>query len=164
MPQCVRTTIRLNLCCCMPTSRSQWLYDLCRGIDFEAVKPRQLPKSIGCSKNFPGKTSLATKEQVQPLGFCFARVFKIQWCSFTRLIENSLFYFFILHKGSILASSTSPGAGGEADQGQRSGEKHLTCSYIHSPLFYILGANQVFPDICFYWFCCLVFSVLNKKK
>nr|XP_061794436.1 DNA polymerase eta-like [Nerophis lumbriciformis] len=43
----------------------QWLYDLCRGIDFETVKPRQLPKSIGCSKNFPGKTSLATKEQVQ---------------------------------------------------------------------------------------------------
>uniref|UniRef100_A0A665X2Y5 DNA polymerase eta n=1 Tax=Echeneis naucrates TaxID=173247 RepID=A0A665X2Y5_ECHNA len=43
----------------------QWLYDLCRGIDFEAVKPRQLPKSIGCSKNFPGKTSLATKQQVQ---------------------------------------------------------------------------------------------------
>ncbi|XP_061645623.1 DNA polymerase eta [Phyllopteryx taeniolatus] len=43
----------------------QWLYDLCRGIDLEAVKPRQLPKSIGCSKNFPGKTSLATKEQVK---------------------------------------------------------------------------------------------------
>ncbi|KAM9365204.1 DNA polymerase eta [Pholidichthys leucotaenia] len=43
----------------------QWLYDLCRGIEFEAVKPRQLPKSIGCSKNFPGKTSLATKNQVQ---------------------------------------------------------------------------------------------------
>ncbi|XP_074502147.1 DNA polymerase eta isoform X1 [Sebastes fasciatus] len=43
----------------------QWLYDLCRGIEFEAVKPRQLPKSIGCSKNFQGKTSLATKEQVQ---------------------------------------------------------------------------------------------------
>ncbi|XP_053293016.1 DNA polymerase eta isoform X1 [Pleuronectes platessa] len=43
----------------------QWLYELCRGIDFEAVKPRQLPKSIGCSKNFQGKTSLATKEQVQ---------------------------------------------------------------------------------------------------
>uniref|UniRef100_UPI0037E8FACC DNA polymerase eta n=1 Tax=Semicossyphus pulcher TaxID=241346 RepID=UPI0037E8FACC len=43
----------------------QWLYDLCRGIDFEAVKPRQLPKSIGCSKNFPGRTSLATIEQVQ---------------------------------------------------------------------------------------------------
>ncbi|XP_068597124.1 DNA polymerase eta [Brachionichthys hirsutus] len=43
----------------------QWLHDLCRGIEFEAVKPRQLPKSIGCSKNFPGKTSLATKEQVQ---------------------------------------------------------------------------------------------------
>ncbi|KAI4875787.1 hypothetical protein NFI96_018331 [Prochilodus magdalenae] len=43
----------------------QWLYDLCRGIEFEPVKPRQLPKSIGCSKNFPGKTSLGTKTQVQ---------------------------------------------------------------------------------------------------
>ncbi|XP_047459108.1 DNA polymerase eta [Mugil cephalus] len=43
----------------------QWLHDLCRGIEFEAVKPRQLPKSIGCSKNFPGKTSLASKDQVQ---------------------------------------------------------------------------------------------------
>ncbi|CAN9499739.1 unnamed protein product [Ophioblennius macclurei] len=42
-----------------------WLYDLCRGIEFEAIKPRQLPKSIGCSKNFPGRTSLATKEQIQ---------------------------------------------------------------------------------------------------
>lgn len=42
-----------------------WLYDLCRGIEFEPVKPRQLPKSIGCSKNFAGKTCLATKEQVQ---------------------------------------------------------------------------------------------------
>ncbi|XP_066552763.1 DNA polymerase eta [Amia ocellicauda] len=43
----------------------QWLYDLCRGIEFEPVKPRQLPKSIGCSKNFPGKSALATGEQVQ---------------------------------------------------------------------------------------------------
>ncbi|KAG7262208.1 hypothetical protein CRUP_012885 [Coryphaenoides rupestris] len=43
----------------------QWLYDMSRGVDFEAVKPRQLPKSIGCSKNFPGKTSLGTIEQVK---------------------------------------------------------------------------------------------------
>ncbi|XP_051945375.1 DNA polymerase eta [Xyrauchen texanus] len=43
----------------------QWLYDLCRGIEFEPVIPRQLPKSIGCSKNFPGITCLATKEKVQ---------------------------------------------------------------------------------------------------
>ncbi|XP_070788587.1 DNA polymerase eta [Pituophis catenifer annectens] len=42
-----------------------WLYELCRGIDFEPVKARQLPKSIGCSKNFPGKTALATQKQVQ---------------------------------------------------------------------------------------------------
>ncbi|KAJ8248629.1 hypothetical protein GJAV_G00244050 [Gymnothorax javanicus] len=43
----------------------QWLFDLCRGIEFEPVKPRQLPKSIGCSKNFPGKTALCTRDQVQ---------------------------------------------------------------------------------------------------
>uniref|UniRef100_A0A8C9WDE5 DNA polymerase eta n=1 Tax=Scleropages formosus TaxID=113540 RepID=A0A8C9WDE5_SCLFO len=42
-----------------------WLFDLCRGIDFEPVKPRQLPKSISCSKNFPGKMALSTKDQVQ---------------------------------------------------------------------------------------------------
>ncbi|XP_061083679.1 DNA polymerase eta [Conger conger] len=43
----------------------RWLFDLCRGVDFEPVKPRQLPKSIGCSKNFPGKMALSTREQVQ---------------------------------------------------------------------------------------------------
>ncbi|XP_038939462.1 DNA polymerase eta isoform X2 [Rattus norvegicus] len=42
-----------------------WLYAMCRGIEHEPVKPRQLPKTIGCSKNFPGKTALATREQVQ---------------------------------------------------------------------------------------------------
>ncbi|XP_048339569.1 DNA polymerase eta isoform X2 [Sphaerodactylus townsendi] len=42
-----------------------WLYDLCRGIEHEPVKPRELPKSIGCSKNFRGKTALITQRQVQ---------------------------------------------------------------------------------------------------
>uniref|UniRef100_A0A8B9SXM2 DNA polymerase eta n=1 Tax=Anas platyrhynchos TaxID=8839 RepID=A0A8B9SXM2_ANAPL len=42
-----------------------WLYDLCRGIDDEPVKNRHLPLSIGCSKNFPGKTALATQKEVQ---------------------------------------------------------------------------------------------------
>ncbi|KAF7253237.1 DNA polymerase eta [Varanus komodoensis] len=42
-----------------------WLYDLCRGIDHEPVKPRQLPKSIGCSKHFLGKAALVTQNQVQ---------------------------------------------------------------------------------------------------
>ncbi|XP_075060595.1 DNA polymerase eta [Mixophyes fleayi] len=42
-----------------------WLFALCRGIEDEPVKPRQLPKSIGCSKNFPGKTALCTRDQVQ---------------------------------------------------------------------------------------------------
>ncbi|NXY82603.1 POLH polymerase, partial [Alcedo cyanopectus] len=42
-----------------------WLYDLCRGIEDEPVKNRHLPQSIGCSKNFPGKTALATRKEVQ---------------------------------------------------------------------------------------------------
>ncbi|NXG16921.1 POLH polymerase, partial [Grallaria varia] len=42
-----------------------WLYDLCRGIEDEPVKNRYLPQSIGCSKNFPGKTALATQKAVQ---------------------------------------------------------------------------------------------------
>lgn len=41
-----------------------WLYDLCRGIDDEPVKNRHLPQSIGCSKNFPGKSALATQKEV----------------------------------------------------------------------------------------------------
>uniref|UniRef100_A0A663E6X1 DNA polymerase eta n=1 Tax=Aquila chrysaetos chrysaetos TaxID=223781 RepID=A0A663E6X1_AQUCH len=40
-----------------------WLYDLCRGIEDEPVKNRYLPQSIGCSKNFPGKTALATQKE-----------------------------------------------------------------------------------------------------
>ncbi|NWR21688.1 POLH polymerase, partial [Emberiza fucata] len=42
-----------------------WLYDLCRGIEEEPVKNRYLPQSIGCSKNFPGKSALATQKAVQ---------------------------------------------------------------------------------------------------
>ncbi|NXX97777.1 POLH polymerase, partial [Centropus bengalensis] len=42
-----------------------WLYDLCRGIEDELVKDRYLPQSIGCSKNFPGRTALATQKEVQ---------------------------------------------------------------------------------------------------
>ncbi|NWV15447.1 POLH polymerase, partial [Ptilonorhynchus violaceus] len=42
-----------------------WLYDLCRGIEDEPVKNRYLPQSIGCSKNFPGKTALATQKAVR---------------------------------------------------------------------------------------------------
>ncbi|XP_065831259.1 DNA polymerase eta-like isoform X2 [Oscarella lobularis] len=42
-----------------------WLYNVCRGLDNEPVRPRQLPKSIGCSKNFPGPTKLVSHEQVK---------------------------------------------------------------------------------------------------
>ncbi|KAM9666983.1 DNA polymerase eta isoform 1-T1 [Trichechus inunguis] len=42
-----------------------WLYAMCRGIEHDPVRPRQIPKTIGCGKNFPGKMALATREQVQ---------------------------------------------------------------------------------------------------
>ncbi|XP_052504815.1 DNA polymerase eta [Budorcas taxicolor] len=42
-----------------------WLYAMCRGIEHDPVKPRPITKTIGCSKNFPGKTALSTRFQVQ---------------------------------------------------------------------------------------------------
>uniref|UniRef100_A0A1I8NMY4 DNA polymerase eta n=1 Tax=Stomoxys calcitrans TaxID=35570 RepID=A0A1I8NMY4_STOCA len=35
-----------------------WLYNICRGIDLEAVTPRFYSKSIGCCKKFPGRNSI----------------------------------------------------------------------------------------------------------
>ncbi|KAL5104308.1 DNA polymerase eta [Taenia crassiceps] len=35
-----------------------WLYELCRGRDYQAVSVRTLVKSIACSKNFIGKSAL----------------------------------------------------------------------------------------------------------
>lgn len=37
---------------------------MCRGFDHEPVSARQLPKSVGCSKNFTGKNCLDTREKV----------------------------------------------------------------------------------------------------
>ncbi|XP_023213850.1 DNA polymerase eta-like [Centruroides sculpturatus] len=42
-----------------------WLYNIARGIENEPVTARQLPKSIGCGKNFPGKAALNTKAKVR---------------------------------------------------------------------------------------------------
>ncbi|ODM97264.1 DNA polymerase eta [Orchesella cincta] len=42
-----------------------WLYRLSQGYDDEAVTPRQLPKSIGCNKNFFGPEALRTKEKAK---------------------------------------------------------------------------------------------------
>ncbi|XP_002740840.1 DNA polymerase eta-like [Saccoglossus kowalevskii] len=42
-----------------------WLHDVGRGIDNEPVRPRQLPKSVGCGKNFSGKLALATRNEVK---------------------------------------------------------------------------------------------------
>uniref|UniRef100_UPI00358DFDDF DNA polymerase eta n=1 Tax=Myxine glutinosa TaxID=7769 RepID=UPI00358DFDDF len=44
---------------------SGWLYDVCRGLEFEPIRPRNLPKSIGCSKNFNGPEALDTREKVR---------------------------------------------------------------------------------------------------
>ncbi len=41
-----------------------WLYHIARGVEGEPVRERDLPKSIGCSKNFPGTKSLDTRERV----------------------------------------------------------------------------------------------------
>ncbi|ROT76076.1 putative DNA polymerase eta [Penaeus vannamei] len=42
-----------------------WLFNLGKGVDTEQVTSRQLPKSIGCGKNFHGKEALNTQEKVQ---------------------------------------------------------------------------------------------------
>jgi len=44
---------------------TNWLYNLARGMDYEEVKERELPKSIGCSKNFRGKEMLDTRSKVE---------------------------------------------------------------------------------------------------
>ena len=56
--------IRLSINCICILSRL-WLYNIAHGIDHEPVTVRLIPKSIGCSKNFPGKTALATKKNVE---------------------------------------------------------------------------------------------------
>ena len=42
-----------------------WLHQLARGRDGETVKERELPKSVGCGKNFPGKQKLDTRRKVE---------------------------------------------------------------------------------------------------
>lgn len=54
-----------QLCDMYGRKTGEWLYALCRGYDSEPVAARQLPKSIGCSKNFPGKDALDTREKVK---------------------------------------------------------------------------------------------------
>ncbi|KAF6770039.1 hypothetical protein AHF37_11860, partial [Paragonimus kellicotti] len=50
----------------------QWLHDLCRGYDSEAVTPRCLPQSVGCSKNFVGRSVLSTTSQIEHWLRCLA--------------------------------------------------------------------------------------------
>ncbi|KAF8570658.1 hypothetical protein P879_05374 [Paragonimus westermani] len=51
---------------------AQWLHDLCRGYDSEAVTPRCLPQSVGCSKNFVGRSLLSTTSQIEHWLRCLA--------------------------------------------------------------------------------------------
>ena len=44
---------------------ANWLHNIARGLEFEPVRERELPKSIGCSKNFLGPKMLDTREKVQ---------------------------------------------------------------------------------------------------
>ena len=44
---------------------SSWLYNVCRGVEHEVVRSRQLPKSTGCGKNFTGKMKLVSHEKVR---------------------------------------------------------------------------------------------------
>jgi hypothetical protein len=46
------------------TVQAGWLARLARGLDDEAVKPRLLPKSVGCSKTFRGRSALTTLKLV----------------------------------------------------------------------------------------------------
>lgn len=54
-----------NFCMCASGFSRLWLYNIAHGIDHEPVTVRLIPKSIGCSKNFPGKTALGTKKNVE---------------------------------------------------------------------------------------------------
>lgn len=44
---------------------SSWLYNLCRGIDFETVKHRSNSQSISCCKKFPGRNKLTDIDALQ---------------------------------------------------------------------------------------------------
>jgi len=44
---------------------ARWLHDVGQGLDHEPVKERDLPKSIGCGKNFRGPEMLGTKQKVE---------------------------------------------------------------------------------------------------
>lgn len=43
----------------------EWLYNIARGIDLEAVTPRLVSKSIGCCKKFPGRNAITAITTLQ---------------------------------------------------------------------------------------------------
>ncbi|CAH8484194.1 unnamed protein product [Heterobilharzia americana] len=49
---------------------ANWLHDLSRGIDHEVVASRSLPQSVGCSKNFLGRATLTSSEQIKRWLLC----------------------------------------------------------------------------------------------
>nr|XP_053627797.1 uncharacterized protein LOC128685338 [Cherax quadricarinatus] len=63
---------------------SLWLHNLGQGIDTEPVTSRQLPKSIGCGKNFQGREVLNTREKV--------RMQQVLWFNFSVLCAGYVFF------------------------------------------------------------------------
>lgn len=55
--------------------------------------------------------------------------------------------FHNLRIGSILALSTSPRAGGEADQGQRSGKKNVSCGCVTFVYTLFIGLGFTFGNV-----------------
>ncbi len=52
-----------------PHTHRRWLYGVCRGQSHEPLRPRTLPQSIGCGKNFLGPEKLSTCRQVRSVGW-----------------------------------------------------------------------------------------------
>ena len=75
---------------CVLNYRS-WLYEACRGFDHDPVNPRQLAKSIGCSKTFTGKNCLDTREKVGTLKFLVTKVVPMSSFVFIQLEIGFLF-------------------------------------------------------------------------
>ena len=44
---------------------ARWVHEMARGLDEDPVKERELPKSVGCSKNFRGPQMLDTRAGVE---------------------------------------------------------------------------------------------------
>lgn len=122
-----------------------YLYDVCRGVETEEVSDRQLPKSVGCSKNFRGPEMLITKDQVW-----IRSASNESWAALCDML------WFYLDSGETLALENGYWSRRETAQGQICCE--LTCInlwvlkslYFHpcSCLGRIIGWRSLCMSIC----------------